>query len=185
MHLQPGQGMVHHVLGTAFYTPVSIFTLGAIVERGIVRIESSAETGRHWILRVDDHGSDKCGRPVSAMVQDIRQIGEIRSQRLSHVAHMVVLGIRTGEDVRVRRRGQGHLCVGTRKDHALSCQGIEIRSQAAGRAQKTHAIGTSRIQRDENNVGPRGNSRGWGGSCPGALSHQHQKRQPPKKPHRT
>ena len=87
------------------------------------------------------------------LMEEVGQIGEVLAQWRAQVLDMVVLRIGSRQQDGVRWSGQRNLRVRSREDHALACQRIEIRCQAALRSKKTHAIGPGRVERDQDDVG--------------------------------
>src|SRR5215469_12345370 len=120
-------------------------------------------------------------------MEQVRKIRQARRNRNAKVIHVVELGIRPRKNRRMRRGGQGDLRVGTRENDSLPGQRVEVRRKPAIGTEKTHAVGTRGIERDENDV--RRPRRGFG--CGSVLrrtggaggGEQEKKREPPGKPH--
>src|SRR4030095_153093 len=98
---------------------------------------------------------------------------------------MIELRICSSQQRRVRRSRKRHVCVCVVKDHTLVRNGVEIRSEAALRSEKAHAIGTSRIEggedgRDESVVGTSGRCGGRRRSA-GNVPKNQERRKPERK----
>src|ERR1700719_1157216 len=90
---------------------------------------------------------------ISVAAKDVRSIGQILGQRHAKIVYLMELRIRARENGGMGRRSQRNLRVGVGKNDRLARQSIEVRSEPALRAQKTHAVRSRRIQRDQNDIG--------------------------------
>ena len=66
---------------------------------------------------------------------------------------MVKLRISPGKNGRVRGRGERNVRISVGENHSLLRHRIQVRSQSAFRSEKSHAIGASGVQRDQDDVG--------------------------------
>src|SRR5204862_2608192 len=126
-------------------------TTTALLETGIVHIKSPIEAGRRAISGIKQDGSHKSGGAVS-MVEQIWEVGQPSGKRRAQFADLMCLRISACQNCRVRHHRERRLRVGMLKDDALPSKTVEVGRQCAVRTEKTHAVGSRRIQRDENNI---------------------------------
>src|SRR5579872_1020837 len=91
-------------------------------------------------------------------MEDVGKIWQARAQGLAEIIHVVVLRIGPGQDSGVRSCSQRDVSVGPGKHDTLLRQGIQMRGKTAPGAQKSHAVGASGVQSDQDHVGWRGRS---------------------------
>ncbi len=85
-------------------------------------------------------------------VEQIWEVGQPSGKRRAQFADLMCLRISTCQNCRVRHHGERRLRVGMLKDDALPSKTVEVGRQCAVRTEKTHMVGSRRIQRDENNI---------------------------------
>src|SRR5205814_10087098 len=85
-------------------------------------------------------------------VEQIWEVGQPSGKRRAQFADLMYLRISTSQNCRVQHHGERRLRVGMLKDDALPRKTVEVGRQCAVRTEKTHAVGSRRIQRDENNI---------------------------------
>ena len=181
--VEPGEGTIHHFLATPFQADVAVLAPAPPMKPRIVSIKSAFETWSQF-PRIEHQRSYKCCRPVSVSVKNVGKKRESFAERVSHIVHMIEPRVGSGEDCSVRGGRQGHLGVGSRKDHAPPGQSIQIRRKPAFGAEETHAIGTGGVQGDQYNIGTRRGGRIRRCRCrrTGACCQQHRPQPAPRNP---
>src|SRR5580704_11956530 len=152
MFVQPGQRMGHDFISAAQYGLVAILARAFVVETGIVLVKPAVKAGSVGWFRLQDNRADKCRRVIPASMQDGRTVREIRRQRCFHVIYLMELWIRARENGSVRWRRQRSLRVGASEDGGVARHRIKVWRQAELRAEEPHAIGTSGVEGNENNI---------------------------------
>ena len=132
---------------------VAVFAGLRIVKFGIVNVKPAVEARRRISNRIENHGPDKRRRVIALLVKEVGKIRKIWPERRAEVLNVIELRIGSSEQRGVGRGRQRDLRIGTRKNHAVLGQGIEIGSQAPSRSQKTHAVGAGCVEGDQNDVG--------------------------------
>src|ERR1700674_390134 len=153
VRVQPCQRVRYDFAAAAFNCLVSVFSRAPTVEARIVDVKSTLKAGGRPRFWVEDQRADKRRRMISAAAKDVRSIWQVLGQRHAKIVYLMELGIRAREDGGMGRRSQRNLRVGVGKNDRLARQSIEVRSEPALRAQKTHAVRSRRIQRDQNDIG--------------------------------
>jgi hypothetical protein len=146
---QPVQRVRHDLAATAFNGVVAIFIRrgggGTRHRRCRIRAQNRARSAfrdRERAIRQRPPCDIRCREKCRERKAD-------RRPAAPKIIDLVKLRIRSRENRRVRGRRQRHLRVGMGEHHRLECQGVEMRRESALRAQKSHAIGARRIERNQ------------------------------------
>src|ERR1700733_10728450 len=150
MMAEPTHGTVRHVLRAPLNGLITVQPGPALTKVPVVEIKSAIEA--RCKLQTQNFRSDEgCGL-IPVLVQQIRQIWQIFFERRPEILDPIKLGIGSGQQSGVERGGQRHLRVGSREYHTVLGQNIEIRSKSTIGAEKPHAVGTRRVEGDENDI---------------------------------
>jgi hypothetical protein len=52
--VEPTESAIDYSFGPTLDAPIPIFSFDAIVEGGVIGLESTAKTGGHWVLGIND-----------------------------------------------------------------------------------------------------------------------------------
>src|SRR5215831_9958674 len=100
------------------------------VKSGVIHIKTTIEP-RSQLERIEHQRSNEGRSPITAIVEDLRQVRKILVQRVPHVIDVIELRIGPREDRCMRGRGQRHLSVSPRKNGGMSSQCVKVGSESA------------------------------------------------------
>src|SRR5277367_1766422 len=150
---QPLRGTRHHMVSIAFDGVIAIFATLRLVEAGVIYIETPVKALEWAIPGIQQERSYECCRAIPMAMQQIWKVRNSVCQRNSQFTGTMHLRISSGQDGRLRGHREWRLRVSLSKDHAFACDSVKLRGQATARPQKTHPVGPSGIEGDENDVG--------------------------------
>ena len=123
---EPSQSAPHDFLAASLQTLVTIFLSYSPMKSCVINIKPTFETQRQF-LWFEHERSDERRSAITVPMQEVGQERQIFAERIAHVVHVMKLRVRSGENRRMRWRGEGHLCVGAQKDKRLAGQRIQVR----------------------------------------------------------
>src|SRR5437879_3624352 len=132
--------MINDVTGAVLDRLIAVHTVATQMEASIVNFKSAIEAGSGAVQRVENQRADKSSGVIALSAQYIGQVWKTRRKRNAKVVDAIELGIRPGEDSRMRCSRDRNMSVGAGESYALAGHRVEVRSEAALGAEEAHAI---------------------------------------------